>query len=130
MPTEFRRETYQFSDGKSYTFRSGWESNYAYYLDWLKEKGEIKDWEYEPERYYFIDLKVNPPKAYGNGYLPDFKITNNDGTWYLAEIKGREQGMMKLKRMRRFYPHIRIELVDRTVYMDIKKKLGKVLNWS
>ena len=54
MPTEFRRETYAFGD-KTYTFRSGWELNYAFYLDWLKVHNQIRHWEYEPTpRYEFI----------------------------------------------------------------------------
>lgn len=126
---EFRRETVWFGE-QCYTFRSGWEQNYAYYLDWLERTGEIKDWEYEPERYSFIDLKQSPPKAYGNGYLPDFKVTNNDGTFYLVEIKGRRQGMMKLKRMKRFYPKIKIELIEAKDYNILKRKVGKMLNWS
>lgn len=125
MPTEFKRETVWFED-QAVTFRSGWEQNYAYYLEWLKKRGEIKDWEYEPERYTFIDLKVNPPKAYGNGYLPDFKVTNNDGSWYLVEVKGRPQGILKLKRMKRFYPNIKIELVTAKEYNELKRKVGKL----
>lgn len=126
---QFRRETCQFGD-KTYTFRSGWEENYAYYLEWLERKGEIKEWEYEPQRFYFIDHKQNPPKPLGNGYLPDFKVTNNDGGWYLVEIKGRSQGKQKLSRMRRFYPDIKIELIEAKEYNILKKKVGKMLNWS
>ncbi len=130
MPTEFRRETYEFSADKIYTFRSGWEINYAFYLQWLKDNGQIKDWEYEPERYQFIDLKQTPPKAYGNGYLPDFKVINHDGTWYLVEIKGRMQGKHKLSRMRRFYPDIKIELVTAKEYAILKRKVAKICNWT
>jgi hypothetical protein len=126
--TEFKRETIDF-DGQYYTFRSGWEQNYAYYLEWLKNSGEIKDWVYEPQRYYFIDYKVNPPKPLGNGYLPDFKVINNDDTWYLVEIKGRMQGVNKLKRMKRFYPEIKLELVTAKEYNELKKKVGKICNF-
>lgn len=130
MPTNFKRETYNFWDGKEYTFRSGWEANYAFYLDWLKKQGQIKDWEYEPQRYYFIDYKQNPPKPYGNGYLPDFKVINNDDSWYLVEIKGKRQGVNKLKRMKRFYPHIKIEEIYQKEYNILKNKIGKICHWT
>jgi len=129
MPTEFKRETVWFND-QCYTFRSGWEQNYAYYLEWLKKQGQIKDWEYEPERYYFITTEGNRQRAFGNGYLPDFRVTNLDGTTYLIEIKGRSQGMMKLRRMKRFYPDIKIELVDAKAYNELKRKVGKMLHFT
>lgn len=128
---EFKRETQEFIGGRVYTFRSGWESNYASYLDWLKVKGEIKDWEYEPmPRYEFIVYENGRPRALSLGYLPDFKVTNNDGSFYLVELKGRRQGMMKLKRMKKFYPEIRVELVDAKAYRELKKKIGRMLNWD
>lgn len=113
--------------GKEINYRSGWEYNYCLYLQWLKEQKQIKDWEHEPQRYHFIDTKVNPPRAYGNGYLPDFKVIRNNGTFYLVEIKGQKQGKMKLKRMKRWYPDIEIELVEAKEYMALKNKVGKML---
>ncbi len=126
----FKRETYAFSESKTYTFRSGWEQNYAFYLEWLKTGGHIKDWEYEPlPRYEFIVTEGNHQRALSLGYLPDFKVTNNDDTFYLVEVKGKPQGMRKLQRMKKFYPKIKIELVDREAYMQLKKKIGKMLNF-
>jgi Protein of unknown function (DUF1064) len=129
--TEFKRQTEEFSDGRIITFRSGWESNYASYLDWLKEQGQIRDWEYEPTpRYEFIVTEFGRQRALSLGYLPDFKVTNNDGSFYLVEIKGRRQGMRKLKRMKRFYPKIKIELIEQKDYNILKRKVGKMLNWG
>lgn len=128
---EFRRETQEFIDGRVYTFRSGWESNYASYLDWLKKQKKIKDWEYEPmPRYEFIVTENGRQRALSLGYLPDFCVTNNDGSFYLIELKGRSQGMMKLKRMKKFYPKIRIELIQAKEYNELKRKVGRMLNWS
>lgn len=116
--------------GKTIAYRSGWERNWAVYLQWLKEQGEIKDWEHEPQpRYYFIDYKIVPPRALGNGYLPDFKIIRNNGTFYLDELKGYKQGQVKLKRMKKYYPNIEIHLVEMKEYMEIKNKIGKMLNF-
>ena len=131
MSTQFKRETYEASNGKIYYTRSGWENNYCAYLDWLLGMGEIKAWEYEPTpRYEFIVTEFGRQRALSLGYLPDFKVTNNDGTFYLVEIKGKPQGMRKLQKMKKFYPKIKIELVTGKEYKILKKKVGRLLNWS
>ncbi len=114
---------------KEIYFRSLWEANYALYLEWLKEQGEIKAWEYEPERYDFIFKDGEKLRSLGLGYLPDFRVVNHDDTFYLVEIKGYNQGIQKLKRMKKYYPKIKIELVDSKGYADLKRKLGKVLHF-
>ncbi len=129
--TEFKRQTYETQDGKSYYTRSGWEHNYCAYLDWLKTQGEIKDWIYEPTpRYEFIVGKGKNARALSLGYLPDFKVVNNDDSFYLVEIKGKMQGKRKLQRMKKFYPKIRIELIQQKEYLELKRKVGKMLNWD
>ncbi len=115
--------------GKIVNYRSAWERNYAVYLEWLKEQKQILDWQYEPQRYYFIDNTINPPKAYGNGYLPDFKVIRLNGSFYLVELKGYKQGKMKLKRMKRWHPEIEIELVEYKEYAQLKNKVGKMLGF-
>ena len=117
--TEFNRNTVAFDDGKVYTFRSGWEENFAYYLDRMKRRKEIKDWEYEPERIVWM----------GGSYLPDFKVWRNDGSYYFCEIKGKMQGIRKFKRAQKERKGIKFELWDRKAYMELKKKLGKVLHF-
>ena len=115
--------------GKEYHYRSLWEANYQLYLEWLKDKGEIKGWEYELERYDFIGYEGKRPFVVGPGYLPDFRVTNNDGTFYLVEIKGYKQGTRKLKRMAKYYPDIKIEMVDAKAYRELKKKVGKIIHF-
>jgi hypothetical protein len=129
MWDNIQRPTETFSDGREITFRSTWEANYAFYLEWLKEQGEIKEWEYEPERYDFIGYENGKPFVVGPGYLPDFRVTRNDGTQYLVEIKGVRQGIRKVQRMKKYYPHLPVELVDSKEYAVLKKKLGKTLNF-
>ena len=128
MFENIQRGTYAIGKNEIY-FRSKWEANYCLYLEWLKETGEIKDWEYEPERYDFIYKDGERLRALGLGYLPDFRVTNNDGSIYLVELKGYKQGANKLKRMKKYYPHIKIELVEKKEYKILKNKLGKMLNF-
>lgn len=116
---------YETSKGLVY-FRSKWEANYALYLDFLVRQNQIKDWEYEPG--FFVFDKV----AHGTTrYMPDFKVTNTDGSEEYHEVKGYmdSRSKTKLKRMVRYYPHIKLVLVDSKCYADIKKKVGKLLNF-
>lgn len=50
------RGDYENSKGTMY-FRSRWEANYALYLDFLVEKGEIKKWEYEVDVFVFDKIQ-------------------------------------------------------------------------
>ncbi len=110
--------------GKTNFYRSKWEKNYALYLQKLKENGDIKNWTYEPQPYYEFPIKHGTTR-----YLPDFRVDNMDDSFYLVEIKGYSQGLIKLKRMHKYYPKIRIELVDSKGYGDLKRKLGKALRF-
>lgn len=123
MYENIQRGEYQVGERLLY-FRSKWEANYALYLQWLKEQGEIKDWEYEPQPFYEFPIKHGTTR-----YLPDFRITKLDDSYYLAEIKGYSQGMIKLRRMAKYFPKVKIELVDAKEYNALKKKIGKMLNW-
>lgn len=116
---EFNRDTYDYGDGKVYTYRSGWELNFSFYLEWMKKNKEIKDWEYEPERLLWM----------GGSYLPDFKVWRNDGTYYFCEIKGKMQGINKFKRAKKENPKIKFELWDSVAYKELKRKMGKILHF-
>ena len=123
MFENIQRGEYQVGERLLY-FRSKWEANYALYLEWLKEQGEIKDWEYEPQPSFEFPIKHGTTR-----YLPDFKITRSDDTFYLAEVKGFKQGMVKIRRMAKYFPKIKIEVVDSKAYNELKRKVGKMLHW-
>ena len=55
--------------GKRKYFRSKWESNYARYLQFLKEHKQIEDWHHECETFWFEGIKRGVCS-----YLPDFKV--------------------------------------------------------
>ena len=118
-----QRGEYQIG-GKTIYFRSKWEANYALYLEWLKRLKQIKDWEYEPQPYYEFPIRHGTTR-----YLPDFRVMRNDDSFYLVEVKGYEQGMVKLKRMKKYFPNVEIELVDAKEYRALCKKVGKMLNF-
>lgn len=113
-------------NGVKMFFRSKWEANYALYLNFLCGQRQIEHWEYEPESFLFEKIKSGT-----RTYRPDFKVFRADGGFEFHEIKGwmDPQSLTKLKRMRIYFPHIKIVVIDKVSYHDIKKKVGGMLKF-
>ena len=109
---------------KKMFFRSMWEVNYALYLNFLVKQKQIKKWEYEKDVFVFEKIKFGT-----RSYRPDFKITNNNNEIEYHEVKGwmDAKSKTKLKRMSKYFPEIKLIIIDRKPYTDIKNKLGKIL---
>jgi len=107
-------------------FRSKWEANYALYLNWLKKVSHIKGWEFEPEKFVFDKIQFGT-----RSYLPDFKVFNNDGTVEYHEVKGYmdPKSATKLKRMTKYFPEVKIVLIDKKPYYAIMRMFGKMLGF-
>jgi len=102
---------------KKYYFRSSWEVVVARYFEWLKMQKIIKKWEYEPDVFWFNNIKRGV-----RSYLPDFKITNNDGSQEYYEVKGYmdSKSKTKIKRIAKYYPEITLYIIDKPYYQTIK----------
>lgn len=81
--------------------KSTWELAYAKYLD---AKGI--DWQYEPRWF-----NIGKGNWRGNSYTPDFYLP---GSRHYVEIKGHVTAavLMKLRKMKRQYPTVVINLID------------------
>ena len=101
-------------------YRSRWEANYARYLEWLREIGEIKSWEHEPDVFWFEKIKRGCVS-----YLPDFKVTENNGKIVYHEVKGwmDKRSKTKLKRMAKYYPDVELILIDAKPYKSIERQM-------
>lgn len=110
-------------------FRSLWEVRWAHYLEWRVARGEINRWEYEPDRYVFHEVESN-----NRIYIPDFKVWTDPETFHYEEIKGwySPRDRVKMARMTKYYPDIRVVLVDEPVYREVEAKLSRVIPgwWS
>jgi hypothetical protein len=104
--------------------RSLWESNYAYYLEWLRKSGEIQSWEHEPETFWFDGIKRGVCS-----YLPDFKVIGNNGDVVYHEVKGwmDKKSVTKLKRMKKYHPSVKIFLADSKWFSQNAKKLSNIV---
>jgi hypothetical protein len=107
-------------------FRSSWEANYARYLNFLISNGKIYRWEYEADTFWFEAIKRGT-----RSYTPDFKIwTRADSDPYYVEIKGwmDQKSRTRAARMKKYYPGVRIVLVEAPQYRAIARTIGGVLS--
>lgn len=125
MEGKFHSGKYECSKG-SVHFRSLWEANWALYLDWMIKQGKIKDWQYEPDRFFFDRQKLGT-----QSYCPDFKVFGNDGTIWYEEVKGFFDAISKtrLKRMKKYHPEVRVNLVEKKMYENTIRALDKVIKF-
>lgn len=105
-------------------YRSRWEANYARYLQWLKEKNQIQDWQHEPETFWFENIKRG-----ARTYLPDFRVVEMDGAVVFHEVKGwmDSKSKTKLRRMKKYYPAVKIVLVQKKQYEAICRKVSSLI---
>lgn len=112
-------------------YASGWERDFARFLNFLQKKNVIEGWEYEPETFLFTG---NGYKRGPWAYLPDFCVRyryNAPAKWIklladmgfehaekgalcFIEVKGQETGSDRSK-WRRFRSHVGypLEIVKR-----------------
>ena len=105
--------------GKRCYFRSRWEVNYASYLQWLVGLGQIASWEYEADTFWFDGVKRGT-----RSYLPDFKVTENNGEIVYHEVKGwmDARSITKIKRMAKYHPKVKLIVIDSSAYRALAKK--------
>lgn len=109
-------------------YRSRWEANYSRYLQWLKEQGEIINWEHEPITFWFEGVKRGCVS-----YLPDFQITNTDSSIEYHEVKGwfDPKSKTKIKRMAKYHPSIKLILITSRCYKKIASVMKRILpDWE
>jgi hypothetical protein len=125
-----QRQTYKGwyeIDGKRMYLKSNWEKRYALYLDFMKKHKHILDWEYEPDTFWFDGIKRGT-----NNYKPDFKVQFPSGNFEYYEVKGYmdSKSLTKIKRMAKYHPNIKLNVIDKVWFTNNGKILKKVIiNW-
>lgn len=111
-------------DGKRIYFRSRWECNYGFYLQWQKDRKMIKEWYHEPKTFWFEGIKRGCVT-----YLPDFQVINNDGSHEWIEVKGfmDAKSRTKINRFRKYFPEEKLRIVNSKWYKANKKKLSLII---
>lgn len=110
--------------GRRIFCRSRWEANYARYLEWLRQRGEIAKWEHEPKVFWFLEIKRGT-----RSYLPDFRITENDGLIAYHEVKGwmDQRSKTKIRRMAKYYPDVKLIVVTSTNYRALERLICRMI---
>lgn len=106
-------------------FRSSWEANYARYLNFLVKQKNIHKWDYEVDTFFFDEIKRGT-----RSYMPDFKIWETESSEpYYIEVKGwmDDKSRTKLNRMAKYFPCIKIVLIQKKEYMEIQRKLKNLI---
>lgn len=108
-------------------WRSSWEANVARWLKWRQERGEILQWEFEPQSFVFSGVTRGVVF-----YLPDFRVTYPDGSQEYLEVKGRETSKDRTKwnRMRSHYPNVKLKIIDKPEYRRLCKDFGDLPHWE
>ena len=108
-------------------FRSMWEANYARYLNWLLDLGEVREWQYESIEFEF------PVKRGTRFYKPDFWVTWKEGKSEYVEIKGWMDGKSKtqLARMAKYHPAVKVRVIGPKEYLHLKRQVSRLVpNWE
>jgi hypothetical protein len=106
-------------------FRSSWEANYARYLNFLIKLGVVERWQYEPETFWFHGIRRGV-----TNYRPDFLVKfKGDVSSVYVEIKGWivPKDRTKWARMKKYFPHIKLQIVEAREYYDIQKKWASAI---
>lgn len=109
-------------------FRSRWEANWARYLNFLQQQGQVTKWAYEIDEFWFHAVKRGQRQ-----YLPDFKVWLPDGRVVYHEVKGYMDRIsrVKLNRMRQYYPDVEIQIIDRERYRAVERQLASIIpHWE
>jgi hypothetical protein len=114
------KQEWKIIDGRRIFFRSRWEFRYALYLQLLKEKGQIKDWQHEPKTFWFDGIKRGT-----NNYKPDFLVIHANDSEEWVEVKGYmdSKSATKIKRMAKYFPQIKLRFVDKSFFSKNAKNL-------
>jgi hypothetical protein len=111
--------------GQRIFFRSRWEFNYALYLQFLLDKGQIIKWEHEPEVFWFEGVRRGTVS-----YLPDFRVTLAGGTVEYHEVKGwmDPRSKTKIRRMAKYHPKIVLRVIDSNWFGVNTPTLSKLIS--
>lgn len=92
-------------------FRSTYEANYARFLNYTKQP-----WVYESKTFWFENIRRGI-----RSYTPDFYLKQIDE---YHEVKGwmDRKSKTKLKRMKKYFPKVKVIVIDRSWFQDANRK--------
>lgn len=110
--------------GQRFYARSRWEANYARFLQWRLQQGEVSEWKHEPETFWFEGIKRGCVS-----YLPDFRVVFWSGEIEYHEVKGwmDAASKTKIKRMDKYHPDIKLVVIDKDRYIALARTCKRIV---
>jgi hypothetical protein len=104
--------------------RSRWEANIARMLEFRRTSGDLISWEHEPVTFWFEKIRRGV-----RSYKPDFRVTESGREPYFIEVKGwmDSRSRTTLKRMAKYHPLVKLDLIDGKRYAVIKRQLQSII---
>lgn len=113
---------------------SNYEYNYALYLDYLYNAGEIAGWVRNTTLFYFSKpIQVLSRNSEQKSYRPDFIIFNKDGTYEIHEVKGwfNEKAKEVDKQFKKDYPNLAYKLIKKEDILSLQQQFkDKLWGWE
>jgi hypothetical protein len=90
----------------------------------LKSNNQIKEWEHEPETFWFDKIKRGT-----NNYKPDFRVTLLNDNLEYHEVKGYmdAKSRTKIKRMGIYHPQIKLRVIESDWFRKNNKMLKSII---
>lgn len=113
---------------------SNYEYDYALYLDYLYEKGEIAGWVRNTTKFYFsrtVEIPGRTTKQ--NAYRPDFIIFNKDSTYQIHEVKGwmNDKSQVVCDQFAKDYPNLTYKIITRDEILSLQSQFkDKIWGWE
>jgi len=114
-------------DGRTIYFPNKMEANYFRLLVFLKANREVLDFDYQPPEFDFRPFGITKGIV---SYRSDFRVEDFTTILsYFVELKGYigPDHKTKMNRMRKFYPNIKIKVIDYQAYKELAAQVGKII---
>lgn len=109
-------------------FRSAWEANYARYLNFLVDRGELRGWMFEPKTFVFEAIKRGV-----RAYTPDFRVERNDGAIEWHEVKGwmDSKSKTRISRFKKYFPNEVLIIIDGKWFKSANRSIAPlIIGWE
>ncbi len=113
--------------GELYT-RSRAEANWARWLQFHRDRGDVREWWYEPMIFEFEPIRHGTTR-----YTPDFLVLHPDRSHHWEELKGwkKPTGETALKRMALYHPEVELRVISWEQFRAIERQVsGFVPGWE
>ena len=113
---------------------SNYEYDYALFLDYSYENGDIAGWVRNTTQFGFSEAVEYPNKRGSTlkSHRPDFLVFNLDGSYEIHEVKGwmNAKATAVDKQFRKDYPNLTYRMVDKEDILALQAEFkDKLLGW-